>query len=508
MISRPKRPESPDGGKPVGIWIRVSTEDQAQGQSPEHHERRARMYAEAKGWQVVRVYNLSAVSGKTVADHPETKAMQEDVKTGRITGLIFSKLARLARNTKELLDFAEFFEAQSADLISLAESIDTSTPAGRFFYTLIAGMAQWEREEIADRVKASVVIRAKLGKSLGGAAPFGYKWDTNRLVVDANEAPIRRRVHEVFDKEKRLRTVARILNDAGCRTRNGSRFSDTTVRRLIEDPTAKGIRRANYTQSLGNGKQWIRKSPEEWVLTPVEPIVSEELWERCNALLIQRKNGKRPTKRAVHLFTGFVFCECSGKMAVPSNSPKYICQKCRNRIATSDLEEVFREQLRGFFLSAKEVSQYLEQADANLTEKRTLLEALSAERAKAQAEMDRTYRLYLDSTISSEGFGERYRPLEERVRQLADEIPRLQGEVDFLAIQLLSREEVVAHAQDLYGRWEHLAQEEKRRIIENVVERVTVGKDSLCIDLFYAPQPPITVIEGQHNLTDSSRPPA
>ena len=51
--------------KVVGIWIRVSTEDQAQGESPEHHERRARMYAEVKGWTVYRVYNLSGVSGKT-----------------------------------------------------------------------------------------------------------------------------------------------------------------------------------------------------------------------------------------------------------------------------------------------------------------------------------------------------------------------------------------------------------------------------------------------------------
>src|SRR5687767_11862371 len=89
-----------DREKPVGIWIRVSTEDQARGDSPEHHERRARMYAESKGWAVVRVYNLAGVSGKTVKEHPEAKAMLDDVAQGRISALIFSKLARLARNTK------------------------------------------------------------------------------------------------------------------------------------------------------------------------------------------------------------------------------------------------------------------------------------------------------------------------------------------------------------------------------------------------------------------------
>src|SRR4051812_36855812 len=88
--------------KRVGIWIRVSTEDQARGESPEHHERRARAYAEAKGWTVLELYNLAGVSGKAVMQHSEAERMLKDVKSGHIDGLIFSKLARLARNTKEL----------------------------------------------------------------------------------------------------------------------------------------------------------------------------------------------------------------------------------------------------------------------------------------------------------------------------------------------------------------------------------------------------------------------
>src|SRR5437016_473738 len=108
-----------DKAKPVGIWIRVSTEDQAKGESPEHHEKRAHFYAESKGWNVREVYHLEAVSGKSVLGHPETERMLKHVKGGHITGLIFSKLARLARNTRELLEFADTFRDYDADLISL-----------------------------------------------------------------------------------------------------------------------------------------------------------------------------------------------------------------------------------------------------------------------------------------------------------------------------------------------------------------------------------------------------
>lgn len=494
--------------KAVGIWIRVSTEDQAKGESPEHHERRARLYAEAKDWQVRKIYRLEAVSGKSVMGLPETERMLSDVRGGHISALLFSKLARLARNTRELLEFADIFREHGADLVSLQESIDTSTPAGRLFYTVIAAMAQWEREEIAERVAASVPIRAKLGKPLGGAAPFGYRWEKRELIPDPQEAPVRKLVHELFLEHRRKKTVARLLNEMGHRTRNGSKFTDTTVDRLLRDPTAKGTRRANYTRTEGEGKRWKLKPEKDWIWLPVEPIVSEELWSRCSAILNERKNGERPAKKPRHLFTGLVFCDCGEKMYVPSNTPKYVCYQCRNKIPVEDLEGVFQEQLRNFFLSPTEIPRYLADADSTIREKQELLESLERDRRETKQAMDKVMRLYLDDKISKEGFGNEYRPLEDRAKQIDEQMPRLQAEIDFGKILYLSSDEVLHEAQDLYGRWTTLGPEDKRKVIENITERIVVGKCEVSIDLCYLPSTSEILAEKQRGLRDSSPQPA
>jgi len=476
--------------KPVGIWIRVSTEDQVKGDSPEHHEKRARLYAESRSWDVIGVYRLEAVSGKAVIDHPKAQQMIKDVREGRIAGLIFSKLARLARNTKELLEFADIFREYDADLISLQESIDTSTPAGRLFYTMIAAMAQWEREEIADRVSASVTVRARLGKPLNGKSPFGYVWQDKRLVIEPKEAPVRKLIYELFLEHRRKKRVARILNESGYRTRNSSRFTDTTIDRLIQDPTAKGMRRSNYTTHIGKkNKSWINYKPEdEWVWSEVEPIVSEEVWEQCNQILLERKDKlRRPGRKPVNLFSGVTYCHCGQKMYVASNTPKYKCQPCRNRIAVADLEAIYYEQLKGFFLSPDEIGKQMERADENIAEKERLLGVLRAEYEKVEQEIQRIYRLYNDGGITSDGFGRFYHPLEERQKQLDEQIPHVQAEADVLKINHLSSDKILSEAHDLYARWPHLTREEKQRIVESITEKIIIGKEEVAINLCYFP---------------------
>jgi site-specific DNA recombinase len=488
--------------KAVGIWIRVSTEDQAKGESPEHHEKRARLYAEAKGWEVKVVYHLEAVSGKSVMQHPEAQQMLKDIKQGKITGLIFSKLARLARNTKELLDFADLFKESNADLISLQEAIDTSSPAGRLFYTMIAAMAQWEREEIASRVAASVPIRAKLGKPLGGQAPFGYKWENKQFIIDEKEAPIRKLMYELFLQHKRKKTVAKELSKMGYRMRSGSEFSDTTIQRLLRDPCAKGIRRTNYS-SLNTNGEVVLKPEAEWVLLSCPAIVEISLWDACNAILDeQEKKNKRVGPRAVHLLSGFVYCSCGKKMYIHRNeTPIYRCSSCKKSITASDLDEIFYEQLGSFLLAEINVSDYASKMNTEIQNNESLLILLKDEATKLRKAKTDLITLRLDGEMSKESFAEHFKPKEERLAQIEEQLPKLEATIDVLKVQQQSSDTVLYEAKNLYQKWPELPFETKRGIIETITDAIIIDKEDITFKMSYLPTPTHSLNAGnkQHN---------
>lgn len=195
-------------------------------------------------------------------------------------------------------------------------------------------------------------------------------------------------------------------------------------------------------------------------------------------------------------------------MYVPSNSPKYICAKCRNKIPVEDLESVFHEQLKGFFFSSDDLAMFLSQADQAIHEKEELLKGLEKEHRQLEAEIDTLFNLHAKGQIPTDGFGKRYQPLFDRQKQIENQVPALQGEIDFLKIQHLSSDEIIREARDFYTRWPDLDKSEKRQVIETITEKITIGSDEVTIDLCYLPTSSELMAAGQRNYRGSSRRPA
>ena len=476
--------------KNVGIWVRVSTEDQAKGESPKHHEERARMFAKLQNWNVKEVYNLAGVSGKTVMGHPEAQRMLFDIKNQHISGIIFSKIARLARNTRELLEFSEYFRSYEASLISLEESFDTATPAGRLFFTFISAIAEWEREEITSRIKSSMKVRAKLGKRLGGKVPFGYTWDGHELHIQPEEAAIRKLMFDLFIQEKRKKTVARILNERGYRTRSGKKFYDTNVKRWIRDPLSKGLRRSNHTKKVTiDGKEHTQEKPEdEWFFHKAPAIVSEEVWQQANDILDeQEKNRTKPLNRRTHIFTRYIWCECGSRMNVRSGNKYYRCSKkgCGSKIEREQFEAIYKEQLITYVSSEKKVREYLKLSNTSLQEKEAVFNATTSKRDELKKEIKNILDLHSKGQIPTEAFKEYHEAPYQQLQQLNDELPKIEAEIRALKIQQESIHVVMDDAINLYNNWDQFTQDQKRRIVEMITEKITIGlDDNIHIKLF------------------------
>ncbi|MCL7753064.1 recombinase family protein [Polaribacter sp. Z022] len=471
--------------KRVGVWIRVSTKLQQNSDSPEHHLQKAKMYADLKEWEIAEEYHLEAVSGKSVMAHHEAQRMLRDIQSGHIQGLIFSKIARLARNVKELLEFSDHFQEYNADLISLHESIDTSSPSGRFFYTIISAMSQWERENIVERINSSVEVRAKMGKVMG-AIPFGYKRvGKEEMELDEKEAPIRKMMYTLYLEHQRFGTVAKILNDKGYRTKRNSLFSGITIKRLLKDPTTKGIRRSHHTKINKEGKTEIRDK-KEWYIHKAPRIVSDELWDEVNLLITKQEKGRtQPLNRKVHLFTGYLFCECGGKMYIPSGNPKYTCKKCKRKIGIEDIEEIFKEQLTEFILSKEEVNRYFDGTHTVINEKKEEIKIIESKIEKLEVKIEKIFELHEKGQIETDRFNEFYDKPNREIKRLKMKIPELEGEIFALNDQFKSSGYIIEEARSLYENWSKLTKIQKRKIIEIITEKIIVGEQEIAINLNY-----------------------
>ena len=150
------------------IYVRVSTEQQEmEGYSLDEQERLCRCAIESKEWEYVRTYTDAGFSGKTV-DRPALQEMLKDVKAGLMDAVMIYKLDRLSRSQKDTLTIIEdYLLPQRVDIVSLKETLDTTTPWGRAMIGILASFNQLDRETIVMRTTMGRRAKAKTGGYTG-----------------------------------------------------------------------------------------------------------------------------------------------------------------------------------------------------------------------------------------------------------------------------------------------------------------------------------------------------
>lgn len=148
----------------VAIYARVSTAHN--GQDPEVQLRELREYVSRRGWELSGEYVDVGISG-TKEKRPELDRLMVDAHRRRFDGIVVWRFDRFARSVSHLLRALETFQALGIHFVSLSESIDTATPAGKLVFTVLGAVAELERSLIVERVKAGLRNAKAKGKRLG-----------------------------------------------------------------------------------------------------------------------------------------------------------------------------------------------------------------------------------------------------------------------------------------------------------------------------------------------------
>lgn len=220
-------------------YIRVSTEGQADGGvSLEAQRAKLAAYAVAMDLELVAIEVDAGLSAKTLA-RPGLQAALGALTAGQADGLLVCKLDRLTRSVRDLGDLVERFFASRFSLLSVADSIDTRSAAGRLVLNVLASVAQWEREATGERTRDALAHLKAQGVRLGGAAlgwtrTDGTDNDGRRLVADVQaEAETVERILVLRAEGKTLRQIADALTAEGRATKTGGRWHASTVRNVL-----------------------------------------------------------------------------------------------------------------------------------------------------------------------------------------------------------------------------------------------------------------------------------
>lgn len=220
--------------RPAIGYVRVSTEDQArEGLSLEAQRARILAACAVHGLALAEVLVEAGESGKTL-DRPQLQQLLDRVRAGQVGAVVITKLDRLTRRTRDLLELVEdVFKPHGVELVSLSEQLDTRTPAGVLMLTVLGAIAQLEREMIADRTRSALRYKRNKGERLG-PTPLGYRTPSAGapMVPDPVELAAVRQILRRRRSGLSFRRIAQDLAAAGHQTKHGGRWHASTVRAI------------------------------------------------------------------------------------------------------------------------------------------------------------------------------------------------------------------------------------------------------------------------------------
>lgn len=460
--------------KLCGIYMRVSTEDQArEGFSLPEQKERLEAYCKFNGYKIVEYYTDAGISAKTGNHRPEYDRMLEDGKQGKINMIIALKLDRITRSTRDWETLMDYLEKYNINIAFVNDDINTTTANGKMVSRIMMSVSQNEIERTSERTKVGLAGAIKEGH-IPARAPLGYKHVDKKLVPDPLTKDIVIRIYNLYFEGLTYNTIAKLFNKE--KVLDKTNWKDTSILKIITNVIYKG----DYIQ----GK--TTRNPR-YFSDVVEPIVSKELWDSCQ---VQKKKNQRNYMRSqTYIFLQKLKCPKCGRILAGGASHKikadkwyyyYRCEKCRGNIREHKIENSIKELLSDIFEYDSVVNEFFLPVLQNKIHNPK--EDFEKEITNLNNKKIRIRKAYIDELFTEEEYKEETNIIENKIKDLQkkilenEQVSKLNLSVDDILVKrdmdFINSIKLPILYNAFVDSWDGLDREEKAEIVMRYIDDI------------------------------------
>lgn len=282
-----------------------------------------------EGWVIVPDrYDDGGISGGTL-ERPALRRLIQDMEAGLVDIVVVYKVDRLSRSLMDFSRLVDAFEQHNVSFVSITQQFNTTSSMGRLTLNILLSFAQFEREVIGERIRDKFAASRRKGMWMGGHPPLGYDVKNRKLVVNAPEADLVRKIFERFAVLGSATALVKELKDEGARTKS---WTTQDGKRREGKPINKGA-----VYKILRNRVYLGKAVHKGESHPGEhkAIVSQAQWDRAHEVLKQspRKRANNSRARTPAPLKGLLRCSACGSSMSPSHTRRrgrlyryYVCQ--------------------------------------------------------------------------------------------------------------------------------------------------------------------------------------
>ena len=471
--------------KVAGVYIRVSTEDQArEGFSLGEQEEKLLALCKFKDLDVYKVYRDAGISAKDMEHRPQFQEMLKDMRKGKINYIVAYKLDRITRSVRDLEELILELEQYNCFLLCDRDDVNTSTANGKFFVRMLTVLSQLEIEIVSERTKFGLNGAIKSGH-IPGQRPFGYKSaEDKKMVIDNATRPYVEKIFDMYLEGKSFQQIANYFKENYIYPKKN--WKDTTIQKIIDNKIYMG----DYEQYKRIGKQ---ENLEPIVyMNVVEPIISRAKWEECQRQ--KEKNQRTYTRDRVYTFFQRLKCpscskimKCKGSGGTKRKYMYYTCEHCHINFNEDHIEHLLRDfiyDLLEYDMAVKKFFLPVLEDKTNNIDTTTI----DKEIRELEKQRNRIKNLYIKGIVEIDDFKEDYKLIEDKLSNLETkklELVNLEtfnySPHELLAERDLEKEKMIrldTLNTVLKTRWNGMDKSEKQEFISKFIDTIEIKKDS------------------------------